>query len=284
MSKLHIVAYLYRTFGKLLMLNGFDPTNLLSWKSIILITRIRLKPFESDGVNDYSERKDEFADTSKPFRHQSSRANVVLNAGKKLLEQTEMSSKFYFKKEIPNALGGLKIGIRKLVVVTGASSGLGLTAASILVKNGRSFVIMACRNIEKAEKVAKKSGMPDGSYSVLKLELASLKSVRNFVDNLKAFKSARPLTHLICNAAVYRPTEPEPAFTDDVFELTLRINHLGHFLLVNLLLDNMKKEMVLGTVLLDLSLETPILWAEALFTLLLILVISPDLRKEERIQ
>jgi len=69
--------------------------------------------------------------------------------------------------------------------------------------------------------VAKKSGMPDGSYSVLKLELASLQSVRDFVDNLKAFKSARPLTHLICNAAVYRPTEPEPAFTDDGFELTM---------------------------------------------------------------
>mmetsp|Transcript_19808 Transcript_19808/g.20103 ORF Transcript_19808/g.20103 Transcript_19808/m.20103 type:complete len:200 (+) Transcript_19808:121-720(+) len=158
---------------------------------------------------------------SKPLRHQSSRANVVLNAGEKLLEQTEMPSKFYFKKETPKALGGLKIGLRKLVVVTGASSGLGLTAASTLAKSGRYFVIMACRDIEKAEKVAKKSGMPDGSYSVLKLELASLQSVRDFVDNLKAFKSARPLTHLICNAAVYRPTEPEPAFTDDGFELTM---------------------------------------------------------------
>jgi len=177
---------------------------------------------------------------SKPLRHQSSRANVVLNAGEKLLEQTEMPSKFYFKKETPKALGGLKIGLRKLVVVTGASSGLGLTAASTLAKSGRYFVIMACRDIEKAEKVAKKSGMPDGSYSVLKLELASLQSVRDFVDNLKAFKSARPLTHLICNAAVYRPTEPEPAFTDDGFELTMGINHLGHFLLANLLLDDMK--------------------------------------------
>ena len=75
----------------------------------------------------------------------------------------------------------------------------------------------------------------------MKLELASLQSVRDFVANLKAFKSARPLTHLICNAAVYRPTDPEPAWTDDGFEMSMGVNHLGHFLLVNLLLDDMSK-------------------------------------------
>jgi len=89
--------------------------------------------------------------------------------------------------------------------------------------------------------VAKEIGMPDGSYSVMKLELASLSSVRDFVANLKAFKSARPLTNLICNAAVYRPTDPEPAWTDDGFEMSMGVNHLGHFLLVNLLLKDMQK-------------------------------------------
>jgi protochlorophyllide reductase len=63
--------------------------------------------------------------------------------------------------------------------------------------------------------------MPDGSYTVMKLELGSLQSVRDFVANLKAFKSARPLNHLICNAAVYRPTDPEPAWTDDGFEMSM---------------------------------------------------------------
>lgn len=75
----------------------------------------------------------------------------------------------------------------------------------------------------------------------MKLELASLQSVRDFVKNLKAFKSARPLTHLVCNAAVYRPTDPEPAWTDDGFEMSMGVNHLGHFLLVNLLLEDMAK-------------------------------------------
>lgn len=75
----------------------------------------------------------------------------------------------------------------------------------------------------------------------MKLELGSLQSVRDFVANLKAFKSARPLNHLICNAAVYRPTDPEPAWTDDGFEMSMGVNHLGHFLLVNLLMDDMSR-------------------------------------------
>lgn len=83
--------------------------------------------------------------------------------------------------------------------------------------------------------------MPDGSYTVLKLELANLQSVRDFVANLKAFKSARPLNNLICNAAVYLPTDPEPAWTDDGFEMSMGVNHFGHFLLVNLLLKDMQK-------------------------------------------
>ena len=89
--------------------------------------------------------------------------------------------------------------------------------------------------------VAKEKGMPENSYVCMKLELASLQSVRDFVANLKAFKSARPLNHLICNAAVYRPTDPKPIFTDDGFEMSMGVNHLGHFLLVHLLLDDMSR-------------------------------------------
>ena len=83
--------------------------------------------------------------------------------------------------------------------------------------------------------------MPEGSYLPMYLELGSLQSVRDFVANLKAFKSARPLNHLICNAAVYRPTDPDPAFTDDGFEMSMGVNHFGNFLLVNLLLDDMSR-------------------------------------------
>jgi len=166
--------------------------------------------------------------------------STELNA---MLTQTELPEKLYFEKEkeIPKVLGGVKIGLRKLVVVTGASSGLGRKCAATLAKTGKYFVVMACRNTEKAKSVAREEEMPEGSYTVMKLELASLQSVRDFVKNLKAFKSARPLTHLVCNAAVYRPTDPEPAWTDDGFEMSMGVNHLGHFLLVNLLLEDMAK-------------------------------------------
>ena len=161
-----------------------------------------------------------------------------------MLTQTELPEKLYNPKkdkEIAKVLGGSKIGTRRLTVITGASSGLGLNCAATLAKSGRHFVVMAVRDVEKGKRVAKEFGMPDDSYVVMKLELGSLQSVRDFVFNLKAFKSARPVNNLICNAAVYRPTDPEPAFTDDGFEQSMGINHFGHFLLANLLVDDMSK-------------------------------------------
>ncbi|KAL3781198.1 hypothetical protein ACHAW5_007010 [Stephanodiscus triporus] len=160
-----------------------------------------------------------------------------------MLTQAELPEKVYLPedKESAKVLGGLKIGTRKLTVITGASSGLGLNCAVALSKTGRHFVVMACRDVDKAKRVAKEMGMPDNSYVVMKLELGSLRSVRDFVFNLKAFKSARPVNNLICNAAVYRPTDPEPAWTDDGFEASMGINHFGHFLLANLLVDDMAK-------------------------------------------
>jgi protochlorophyllide reductase len=160
-----------------------------------------------------------------------------------MLTQTELPEKIYLPedKESAKVLGGLKIGTRKLTVITGASSGLGLNCAAALSKTGRHFVVMACRDVEKGKAVAKEMNMPDNSYVVMKLELGSLQSVRDFVFNLKAFKSARPVNNLICNAAVYKPTDPEPAWTDDGFEQSMGINHFGHFLLANLLVDDMAK-------------------------------------------
>ena len=57
-------------------------------------------------------------------------------------------------KNIPPVLGGLKAGFKKLCVVTGASSGLGLEAAKVLAENDEYFVICAVRNPEKMKAVA----------------------------------------------------------------------------------------------------------------------------------
>jgi len=147
----------------------------------------------------------------------------------------------YKSAEVPKVLGGLVLGTRKMVVVTGASSGLGLAATKALVKSGKYYVICGVRDPKKMDEVAKEAGIKSTDYTAMKLELASLTSVRDFVRNLKAFKSIRPLNHLICNAAVYLPADPEPRFTDDGFEMSVGVNHLGHFLLANLLVDDMKK-------------------------------------------
>ncbi len=70
------------------------------------------------------------------------------------LTTTELPEKLYFPKdkEFPRVLGGIKIGLRKICVVTGASSGLGLNAAATLAKTGRHFVVMAVRDVEKGKK------------------------------------------------------------------------------------------------------------------------------------
>lgn len=71
-----------------------------------------------------------------------------------MLKEREMTEKYYIPKakETPKVLGGVKIGLRKLVVITGASSGLGLNAAIKLAQSGNYFVVMACRDVEKAKR------------------------------------------------------------------------------------------------------------------------------------
>ncbi|PIA43483.1 hypothetical protein AQUCO_01900108v1 [Aquilegia coerulea] len=125
------------------------------------------------------------------------------------------------------------------VIITGASSGLGLASAKALAETGKWHVIMACRDFLKAERAAKSAGIAKENYTIMHLDLSSLESVKQFVDNFR--RSGRPLDALVCNAAVYQPTAKEPTFTADGFELSVGTNHLGHFLLSRLLLDDLKQ-------------------------------------------
>ena len=138
------------------------------------------------------------------------------------------------------------------VVITGASSGVGLYAAKALAYQGW-YVVMACRNLEKSQQAAQSVGMPQDSYTIMPLDLASLNSVREFVKNFR--ESGRSLDALVCNAAVYMPLSKEPLRSQDGYELSVATNHLGHFLLCNLMLEDLKKSsaspprlIILGTV------------------------------------
>jgi protochlorophyllide reductase len=139
------------------------------------------------------------------------------------------------------------------VVITGASSGVGLYAAKALAQTGQWHVVMACRDLAKAEKAAQTVGMSPDSYTVMHLDLASLENVRQFVKNFR--ESGRTLEALVCNAAVYMPLLKEPKRSVDGYELSVATNHLGHFLLCNLMLQDLKNSkasaprlIILGTV------------------------------------
>ncbi|KAJ4744958.1 hypothetical protein LUZ62_012379 [Rhynchospora pubera] len=125
------------------------------------------------------------------------------------------------------------------VVITGASSGLGLATAKALAEDGKWHVIMACRDFLKAQQAAKAAGMNKENYTVVHLDLASLDSVRQFVRNFR--QTGMKLDVLVCNAAVYFPTAKDPSFTADGFEMSVGVNHLGHFLLARELLEDLKE-------------------------------------------
>jgi protochlorophyllide reductase len=138
------------------------------------------------------------------------------------------------------------------VVVTGTSSGVGLYAAKALVKRGW-HVVMACRDLEKAAKAAQTAGIPQDSYTLIHIDLGSLQSVRRFVENFRA--RGLTLDALVGNAAIYMPLLKEPLRSPEGYELTMTTNHLGHFLLCNLMLEDLKKSsyrdrrlVILGTV------------------------------------
>ena len=141
---------------------------------------------------------------------------------------------------------------KSTVIITGASSGVGLQGARSLSQKGW-HVVMACRNIPKTEQAAQALGMPKDTYTILPLDLSSLKSVREFVSEFRQL--GQPLDALVCNAAIYLPLLKQPQYSVDGYEISVATNHLGHFLLANLLLEDLKNSgnpeprlVILGTV------------------------------------
>lgn len=125
-------------------------------------------------------------------------------------------------------------------LVTGANTGLGRETARVLALRG-AHVTMACRDLQKADAarraiVASAPGVIDAAQlDLLQLDLNSLArtraSAREFTER------GRPLHLLVNNAGIMIPMERRTA---DGFEAHLGINHLGHFLFTNLLVDALR--------------------------------------------
>ncbi len=121
----------------------------------------------------------------------------------------------------------------KVVVVTGANSGLGYEATKTFAEKGAT-VVLACRSVEKGERAVREiqQSVPDADLDVRECDLASLESVRVFTE---AFQEDYDELHVLCNNAGVMAIPRQE--TRDGFEMQFGVNHLGHFALTGHLLD-----------------------------------------------
>ncbi|KAJ8342105.1 hypothetical protein SKAU_G00320330 [Synaphobranchus kaupii] len=123
----------------------------------------------------------------------------------------------------------------KTVIVTGGNTGIGKATALDLARRG-ARVILACRSKPRAEAavydIRRESGNSEVVY--MQLDLASLKSVRSFAETF--LKTEPRLDLLINNAGIFMNGR-----TEDGLGMMFGVNHLGHFLLTNLLLERLKE-------------------------------------------
>lgn len=124
----------------------------------------------------------------------------------------------------------------KVVIITGANSGLGFESSKALAAAGAT-VVMACRNADRAEAAASqiRAVQPEAKLELLPLDLASLASVRSFAEEFLARHER--LDILMNNAGVMAIPRRETA---DGFEMQFGSNHLGHFALTGLLLERLQ--------------------------------------------
>jgi NAD(P)-dependent dehydrogenase (short-subunit alcohol dehydrogenase family) len=129
----------------------------------------------------------------------------------------------------------------KTVIVTGGNAGLGYQCArNIILSDPGYHVVLACRSMSrgKAAATAIKAETDNPNVSSIELDLASLASVRAFCDAF-SHASLPPLYAMVCNAGISAAGIPGARRTVDGVETIFGVNHLGHFLLANLLLNQM---------------------------------------------
>lgn len=121
----------------------------------------------------------------------------------------------------------------KTFVVTGASGAIGAEVCKALLQRGHG-VIMACRNLKKGERILDsivENKDQAGLIKLMKLDMSSFESVRNFADDLK-IKNI-PIDGLINNAATM---QRHFSVTKDALETTIQVNYISVFLLNKLLM------------------------------------------------
>jgi len=123
----------------------------------------------------------------------------------------------------------------KVCFITGASSGIGRVTAEVLASRGAK-VWLACRDESKAAPVIDGIARAGGNARLLPLDLADLVSVRRAAQS---FLSAGESLHVLINNA---GLAGQKRLTAQGFEQTFGVNHLGHFLLTQLLLPRLLEQ------------------------------------------
>lgn len=139
-----------------------------------------------------------------------------------------------------NCLDDLDIGDMsgKVVIITGANAGLGYYTTLELAKNN-AVIIMGCRSTKRCE-TAKANILkeaPQAKLETMDLDVASFKSVRNFVN--KFLEVHKAVDVLVNNAGIMAVAKH--TLTEDGLESQLATNHFGHFLLTGLLFPHISK-------------------------------------------
>ena len=128
----------------------------------------------------------------------------------------------------------------KVVVITGACSGLGFSSTKLLAEM-EAKVVLTCRTLKRAEEARREiesSSKNNLHIEAMELDLSDLKSIKTFATEFK--KKQKRLDVLMNNAGVIN-IYGEKEFTKDGIEETIAVNHVAHFYLTRLLLDMIKK-------------------------------------------
>ncbi|NTY41166.1 SDR family NAD(P)-dependent oxidoreductase [Burkholderia diffusa] len=125
------------------------------------------------------------------------------------------------------------------IIVTGGNTGLGFETAKAIASDPSKLVVVACRNADLGHPAVKQINAIGGKAAFLPLDLSDQASVRRFAG---IFREAGlpPLYGIICNAGMQNFGAPQK--TVEGYETTFAVNHLGHFLLVRLLLEDLSQD------------------------------------------
>jgi NAD(P)-dependent dehydrogenase (short-subunit alcohol dehydrogenase family) len=141
-------------------------------------------------------------------------------------KQNALPGEIWTTADMPDLTG-------KVIIVTGANSGIGYEAAKEFARKGAK-TILACRSMEKAQAALDqiKTEIPEAQVEIMYLDLANLESVHKFANQFKA--KYEHLDVLLNNAGIMMVPY---GTTEDGFERQFGTNHLGHFALTGLLID-----------------------------------------------